>query len=216
MSFGAGRGRGLGRAVDRPRREPQRARFSALMLDCTAGTEPGDPYAAPTPERRFVEALARPPGKLRIALMLKDHRGAQLHPECEAAVRAAAKLCASLGHSVEEADPQARHGGAAADECQDRRRQHRALLRAALEGAGPRAERRRRRARAPGPPISAASRSRASSTWRRSRRCMRRGAGWRAFLGELRRDPVDGARGPAAQARLLRPERRPRRRSPSA
>ncbi len=37
--------------------------------------------------------------------MLKDHRGAKLHPECEKAVRAAAKLCASLGHIVEEADP---------------------------------------------------------------------------------------------------------------
>ena len=33
----------------------------ALMLDCTAGLEPGDPYAAPTPERPFVEAIARPP-----------------------------------------------------------------------------------------------------------------------------------------------------------
>ena len=80
-------------------------RDSALMLDCTAGAEPGDPYAAPTPERTFVEALGRPPGKLRIALMLQDHRGAKLHPECEAAVQNAAKLCASLGHSVEEADP---------------------------------------------------------------------------------------------------------------
>ena len=77
----------------------------ALMLDCTAGAEPGDPYAAPTPERPFVEALQRPARKLRIAMMLQDHRGAKLHPECEKAVRGAAKLCASLGHIVEEADP---------------------------------------------------------------------------------------------------------------
>jgi amidase len=81
-------------------------RDSALMLDCTAGLEPGDPYAAPTPEGTFVEALARPPGKIRIALMLKDHRGAKLHPECEKAVKGAARLCDSLGHIVEEADPQ--------------------------------------------------------------------------------------------------------------
>jgi Asp-tRNA(Asn)/Glu-tRNA(Gln) amidotransferase A subunit family amidase len=80
-------------------------RDSALMLDCTAGLEPGDPYAAPTPEGSFIEALARPPRKLRIALMLKDHRGAKLHPECEKAVRGAAKSCAGLGHIVEEADP---------------------------------------------------------------------------------------------------------------
>lgn len=81
-------------------------RDSALMLDCTAGNEPGDPYAAPTPDGSFVGALSRPPGKLRIALMLKDHRGATLHPECEKAVRNAAKLCADLGHAVEETDPQ--------------------------------------------------------------------------------------------------------------
>jgi amidase len=81
-------------------------RDSALMLDCTAGTEPGDPYAAPTPDGSFVAALSRPPGKLRIALMLRDHRGAKLHPECETAVRTAARLCADLGHGVEETDPQ--------------------------------------------------------------------------------------------------------------
>jgi amidase len=37
--------------------------------------------------------------------MLKDHRGVRLHPECLEAVQRAAKLCASLGHVVEEADP---------------------------------------------------------------------------------------------------------------
>src|ERR1700757_1926713 len=80
-------------------------RDSALMLDCTAGPEPGDPYAAPMEGCTFLEAVARPPRKLRIALMLKDHRGAKLHPECLEAVQGAAKLCASLGHVVEEADP---------------------------------------------------------------------------------------------------------------
>src|SRR5215469_4746313 len=80
-------------------------RDSALMLDCTAGPEPGDPYAAPIHEGSFLEAIARPPRKLRIALMLKDHRSAKLHPECLSAVQTAAKLCASLGHTVEEADP---------------------------------------------------------------------------------------------------------------
>ena len=80
-------------------------RDSALMLDCTAGPEPGDPYAAPMAERPFLEAIARPPRKLRIALMLKDHRGVELHPQCQEAVQRAAKLCASLGHIVEEADP---------------------------------------------------------------------------------------------------------------
>jgi Asp-tRNA(Asn)/Glu-tRNA(Gln) amidotransferase A subunit family amidase len=80
-------------------------RDSALMLDCTAGAEPGDPYVAPTPERPFAEELKRPAKKLKIALMLHDHRGARLHPECEKAVRGAARLCVDLGHIVEEADP---------------------------------------------------------------------------------------------------------------
>jgi amidase len=80
-------------------------RDSALMLDCTTGPEPGDPYTAPTPERPFLEAVARPPRRLRIALMLKDHRGARLRPECLEAVQRGAQLCTSLGHVVEEADP---------------------------------------------------------------------------------------------------------------
>jgi len=77
-------------------------RDSALMLDCTAGSEPGDPYTAPTPECSFVEALGCPPRKLKIAMVLGDHRGGKLHPECAKAVAGAAKLCAGLGHIVEE------------------------------------------------------------------------------------------------------------------
>ena len=80
-------------------------RDSALMLDVTAGLEPGDPYSAPTPEGSFAQSLSRPPPTLRIALMLTDHRGAKLHPECLAAVQGAARLCQSLGHIVEETDP---------------------------------------------------------------------------------------------------------------
>jgi hypothetical protein len=38
--------------------------------------------------------------------MLKDHRSVTLQPECLSAVQSAAKLCASLGHTVEEADPE--------------------------------------------------------------------------------------------------------------
>src|SRR5499427_4576633 len=45
-------------------------RDCALMLDCTAGYEPGDPYAAPPPERPFLDATRRPPRKLKIAVML--------------------------------------------------------------------------------------------------------------------------------------------------
>ena len=80
-------------------------RDCAVMLDITAGAEPGDPYTAPPPERPFVEEINRPPGRLKIAMMRKDHLGAALHPECVAAVERAGKLCESLGHVVEEAYP---------------------------------------------------------------------------------------------------------------
>jgi len=80
-------------------------RDCALMLDCTAGYEPGDPYTAPSPNGTFVEAIGRPPRQLKIALMLKDHRGVKPHAECLRAIDGAAKLCQSLGHVVEEADP---------------------------------------------------------------------------------------------------------------
>jgi amidase len=80
-------------------------RDCAVMLDCTAGAEPGDPYTAPPPAPPFAEQIKRPPWKLNIALMRKDHYGATPHPECLAAIEKSAKLCESLGHTVEEAYP---------------------------------------------------------------------------------------------------------------
>ena len=80
-------------------------RDSARLLDCTAGYEPGDPYTAPPPAGSFVEAIGRPPRKLKVAVMHMDHRGVKLHAECLQAVQGAAKLCQSLGHIVEETDP---------------------------------------------------------------------------------------------------------------
>ena len=80
-------------------------RDCTVMLDCTAGMEPGDPYAAPTPQRPFAQAIGSPPPRLRIAMMRRDHRGVALHPECIKAVENAAKLCEGLGHVVEEAAP---------------------------------------------------------------------------------------------------------------
>src|SRR5215475_5374541 len=64
MAPDAGEGRGglsAGHVVSRSVRD------SALMLDCTAGMELGEPYTAAMPERPFLEAVARPPRKLRIA-----------------------------------------------------------------------------------------------------------------------------------------------------
>src|SRR5579871_2458837 len=77
-------------------------RDSAALLDVSCQPQPGDPYPVAPPERPFAEEAGRDPGRLRIAF----NRGALLTglPETEVsfAVDEAAKLCAELGHEVEE------------------------------------------------------------------------------------------------------------------
>ncbi len=80
-------------------------RDSAALLDATSGPDLGDPYWAPPPERPFAEEVGRDPGRLRIAVATRAVTGLPVHPDCLAAAAAAAKLCESLGHTVEEADP---------------------------------------------------------------------------------------------------------------
>lgn len=75
-------------------------RDCAAMLDVGHGPDVGDPYAAPAPAGRFLEALARPPRALRIGLVTEGPEGAALAPECVAAAEAAADLCERLGHKV--------------------------------------------------------------------------------------------------------------------
>lgn len=80
-------------------------RDSSAILDATAGVEPGSRYGAPTPGESFLAQVTRNPGKLRIALMLDPLAHSPVDPECIAATRAAARLCESLGHVIEEAAP---------------------------------------------------------------------------------------------------------------
>lgn len=80
-------------------------RDSAALLDVSAGAEPGDPYAAPPFARPLLDEVGAPPGQLRIALCTTDFLGNPIDTECAAAATAAAKLCESLGHHVEEARP---------------------------------------------------------------------------------------------------------------
>src|SRR5258706_12486121 len=84
-------------------------RDSAAVLDATAGPAEGDPYWCPPPERSFRAEVGRDPGRLRIALQTKPNSGVAIHAENETAARNAAKLCESLGHTVEEASPQYDH-----------------------------------------------------------------------------------------------------------
>jgi amidase/6-aminohexanoate-cyclic-dimer hydrolase len=78
-------------------------RDSAALLDASHGADEGAPYHAPAPERPYLQEVLREPGRLRVALQTEPWNGAPVDAECRAAALDAAKLCASLGHEVEEA-----------------------------------------------------------------------------------------------------------------
>jgi len=92
-------GAAIGHAVTRSVRD------SARLLDAIAGPDLGAPYGIAPPKRSFAEAAAMPPGRLRIAFSAAAPNGAAVDPECREAVEKAARLCAALGHHVEEAAP---------------------------------------------------------------------------------------------------------------
>ncbi|MGA7869433.1 MAG: amidase family protein, partial [Candidatus Binatus sp.] len=81
-------------------------RDSAAALDATAGPMPGDPYFPPPPIRPYLHEASSPPKRLRIAFSTENPLGGKIHPDCVEAAQRAAKLCAELGHEVEEAAPQ--------------------------------------------------------------------------------------------------------------
>jgi len=80
-------------------------RDSAAFLDASSGPAPGDPYWAPPPARPFLKEVGTDPGRLRIAVTTRTNSGTPVHAECVKGVEAVAKLCAELGHQVEEAMP---------------------------------------------------------------------------------------------------------------
>jgi amidase len=77
-------------------------RDTAAVLDAVAGPAPGDPYAAPTPTRPFVDEVGADPGRLRIGVQ-SEAFGATVvtHPDCVIATEAAAALLEAQGHRVE-------------------------------------------------------------------------------------------------------------------
>jgi len=81
-------------------------RDSAALLDVTSGPELGDPYYATPQNSPYLEEVGRDPGKLKIGLLSRVPEGwneeTALHPDCEAAVKDAARLCENFGHTVEE------------------------------------------------------------------------------------------------------------------
>jgi amidase len=77
---------------------------TAELLDVLAGYEPGDGSWAPPPSEPFATAAGRDPGRLRIGFTTDGAIQAELDPQCERALRDAAKLLAALGHEVEQID----------------------------------------------------------------------------------------------------------------
>jgi len=80
-------------------------RDSAILLDIAGQPQPGDPYWTAPPAEPFLVSAGRDPAPLRIAFTTAAFSSAGLDPECAEAVLAAARLCESLGHHVEEAEP---------------------------------------------------------------------------------------------------------------
>ena len=76
-------------------------RDSAALLDALSGPDVGDSVVPPQPVGSFLDAAGRAPGRLRIALIEVAASGAAVHPEVRAGLADVAKLCESLGHSVE-------------------------------------------------------------------------------------------------------------------
>ncbi|MGH6889890.1 MAG: amidase [Rhizomicrobium sp.] len=81
-------------------------RDSAAALDAAAGNIEGDPYWAPPAPRSWLAASIEKPRRLRIGFSLRKIDGGALHPDCRTAVETAARLCADLGHTIEDAAPQ--------------------------------------------------------------------------------------------------------------
>ena len=136
--------RGAGRPLDRARGDPDRAR---LRRAARRDRGPG----AGRPLRR---AAARPPlppgsgarpGALRIAWTARTPNARRVERESLAALADAVKLCADLGHRVEEADPEV-DGAAIVPTFLTCHRQHRGERPASTDG-GPEAARGRGGAR---------------------------------------------------------------------
>jgi amidase len=86
-------------------------RDSAAVLDLLAGTQAGDPYAAPPQLSRYAAELSAPSRALRIGFatrgLMPDGALAESHPDCVAAVAHTARLLESLGHRVEPVEIEA-------------------------------------------------------------------------------------------------------------
>jgi amidase len=78
---------------------------SALLLDAVGGAAAGDAHTPPPPSAPYAEAARADPGALRIALSQKGPPLSRTGGQVRQAVREAGELLRSLGHRVEEREP---------------------------------------------------------------------------------------------------------------
>ena len=77
-------------------------RDSAAMLDATGFPEPACPYPAPPRSRPYLQEIARPPGRLRIAFSSETPSGRPIHEENQRAFEETVRLLEELGHELVE------------------------------------------------------------------------------------------------------------------
>ncbi len=82
-------------------------RDTAAALDACHGADAGAPYWAPPLRTSHIDAISRPPRRLRVMLCETTFAGTAVDPEVRAAVQEAARLLERLGHHVEPGRPQA-------------------------------------------------------------------------------------------------------------
>ncbi len=88
--------------------DPRKTR--RLLLEVIAGHDPRDATSVPAPVPRYTESIKQPLAGLRLGLV-REHFGAGLDGEVEAAVREAIRVYESLGAKVEEVSlPHAKYG----------------------------------------------------------------------------------------------------------
>jgi len=77
-------------------------RDSAALLDAIHGAEDGSPYTPLPPPGPYLEAVGRPPGRLRIAAWRQPVIAADVSRQSLAGLEQAVGLLRSLGHDVDE------------------------------------------------------------------------------------------------------------------
>jgi amidase len=80
-------------------------RDTALLLDATHGTEPGDLHIAVPPARPYADEVGADPGRLRIGFTAKPPIDLPVDAAWIEGLHQAATLCEQLGHHVEEIEP---------------------------------------------------------------------------------------------------------------